>query len=259
MSEVWSAVGSFGAIWAAVAASLAAYFTYHLMTSGQEQVKISQKQFAQSVKAQQDALLPVLIPTRTLDMVANTLNDEQAQNQSYAHWETYDSGVPWAKVRLKNAGAGIAFNVRGVLIEPEPEKAMDKIAGRLHGHTYSLPIEPGALLPDEDWGRGGIPMTGDTMIGDETRYKMYAPKRSTADAGTAARDARLTLTYSDVFGRKHAAIFDHTVLKTWELVAYLPDIKEDLADIEREVLRTLPNGAPRISVEDYPGTLPLRS
>jgi hypothetical protein len=67
----------------------------------------------------------------------------------------------------------------------------------------------------------------------------------------------LTLTYRDVYGRKHAAIFDHTVLKMWELVDYLPDITNDLADIEREALRFLPrNGAPRIGVDDIPGVLP---
>jgi hypothetical protein len=258
LSGLGIALGILIAAWAAGAATLAARYTKSMMESAQEQVRVSQEQFRQSVKAQQDALLPVLIPIDTIVMLANTFNDERAENQIHAHLDTYNPGMPLAKVSLKNAGPGIAFNVRGVLIEPEPEKAMDKIAGRLHGYIYPGPFQPGEQWPDERWSRGGMPITGDTEIVEkDKRYKLYAPKRSTADAGTALRDARLTLTYTDLFGRKHAVIYDHTVLKTWEQVAYLSDIDEDLADIERKALRFLPpNGAPRISAEDYPGVLP---
>jgi hypothetical protein len=39
---------------------------------------------------------------------------------------------------------------------------------------------------------------------------------------------RLTLTYEDIFSRKHAAIFDYTSTGRWQTVAICEDIKEDL-------------------------------
>jgi hypothetical protein len=77
------------------------------------------------------------------------------------------------------------------------------------------------------------PITGDLEIGDSTEYKLYSRTISMKYPGTGIGDGRLTLTYSDVFGRKHAAIFDFTPQRRWELVAYLRDIPEDLADIEK--------------------------
>ena len=221
----------------------------------QEQVKVSQDQVAQSVKAQQELLLPVLKPVDNLEAVPRR-SVEQPDDQFYAKAKVYDPGWEFAKVNVENAGSGIAFNVRGVIFGPEPEVAMNKVPGFLHSRVYPMPVKPGEQPPDQVWKRGGPPLIGDVEIGNSTRKcKLYAPKQSTADAGTAMCEARLTLTYSDVFGRKHAALFNFTTQKSWEMVAYLPDIDMDLADIEREALRALPYGAPRISADDVPRDL----
>jgi len=251
-----SGLGDFAALVAAVAATFAAIFTFFLMRSGQKQVEVSQEQVAQSVEARQDLLMPVLFPTNDLaSLPARSVVDPDSP--FHTEGKLYLPDLEYAKVALKNAGSGIAFNLRGYLFEPEPEADSDKQRSRLHYYIHSLPVEPGEQLTDTLWTRGGPPITGDVeIVGNSKRFKLYAPKRSTADAGTPIRDARLTLTYSDVFGRKHAAIYDFTRQKNWETVAHLSNIDGDLADIEQEALRTLPNGAPRIGVDDYPGVLP---
>src|SRR5690348_2594893 len=91
----WVAVGSLGAWVAAVAAAIAVRFTYLLMRSGQAQVTISQGQFAQSVTAQQNLSLPVLIPISTLQSVPSLEHSEVAP---FWHSETYLPDVNYATV-----------------------------------------------------------------------------------------------------------------------------------------------------------------
>src|SRR5262249_3421982 len=147
-----------------------------------------------------------------------------------------DDDLPWAKVNLLNAGSGIAFNVRGVLCGPEPEADSDKVAGRMHGLVYPMPIGSREQSSEEYGFLSKLRITVDVDVGDFSAYNLYAAKRSAFDGGIAPHDARLTLTYCDVFGRKHAAIFDFIPQQTWELVAYLRNIDVDLADIFREAL-----------------------
>lgn len=47
--------------------------------------------------------------------------------------------------------------------------------------------------------------------------------------------ARLTLTYQDIFRRKHAATFDYIDLYGWQCVALLSDIAKDLEDVNSQV------------------------
>jgi hypothetical protein len=224
MSEVWSAIGSLGAVWAAVAASLAAYFTYHLMKSGQQQVGISQEQFRQSVEAERDGQLPVLVPSAPLLSVGQPATGAFGENLQHRQ-PGYDRTQPFVNVAARNAGPGIALNIWGIVFEPEPELDVLKQTGQHHSHRYALPLEPGKDST-EDWKGGGLPMGGDTEIGTTKRYKLYAPRKPSYGEtlrGETEKVARLTLTYSDIFGRKHAAIFDLTALMQWENVDYLRD------------------------------------
>ena len=43
---------------------------------------------------------------------------------------------------------------------------------------------------------------------------------------------RLTLTYSDVFGRRHAAIFDYIDIHGWQLAEFAADLEENLEDLD---------------------------
>jgi hypothetical protein len=96
---------------------------------------------------------------------------------------------------------------------------------------------PGGELGKTDWKRSdfnGLLVSGWTELGTVKRCKLYAPLKPDEHdlkRGQTERVARLTLTYSDIFGRKHAALFDFTTEQAWENVAYLRDIPADLADL----------------------------
>ena len=52
--------------------------------------------------------------------------------------------------------------------------------------------------------------------------------------------AGMTLTYSDIFGRKHAAIFDLSPQRHRENVAYLRNIHKDSGELEHDALQAIP-------------------
>ncbi len=163
----------------------------------------------------------------------------------------YDRTQPFVRVAVKNAGPGIALNIWGIVFEAEPQVELHKQTGQHHSRRYPLPLVPGAEIR-EDWTGGGLPVSGDTEIGNtETkRYKLYAPRTPTPaelQQGMTEKVARLTLTYTDIFGRKHAAIYDLTAQMAWENVDYLRNLTHDLGDLEREALRHRPvYGAPDV-------------
>ncbi|MCL4508490.1 MAG: hypothetical protein M1296_03060 [Chloroflexi bacterium] len=56
--------------------------------------------------------------------------------------------------------------------------------------------------------------------------------------------ARLTLTYQDIFMRKHAGVFDYIDHYGWQCVALLADIPKDLEDLNnaaRALLKRAPS------------------
>lgn len=78
-------------------------------------------------------------------------------------------------------------------------------------------------------------MTGDATIGG---YPLYAPAKPTREeqmlGGHYNIVARLTLTYQDIFERKHAAVFDYIDLYGWRCIALLVDIPRDLDALDDE-------------------------
>jgi hypothetical protein len=42
---------------------------------------------------------------------------------------------------------------------------------------------------------------------------------------------RVTMTYQDIFHRKHASIYDLAFQQRWQVVALIDDIKNDLGDL----------------------------
>jgi hypothetical protein len=223
------------------------------MQSGQKQVKVSQEQFQQSVEAQRDAHLPILLPSEQLVSLQPIVRDDFGGWSQPTH-NGYDRTWPVARVTVRNAGPGIALNIWGIVFEPEPTEDVLKQTGQHHSHRYAKPIEPGDVT-QIDWQGGGLPMSGDTEIGKTRRYKLYAPRRPTQAEilrGETEKVARLTLTYTDIFGRKHAAIYDLTAQLQWENVDYLRDIDQDLGDMERESLASIPiYRAPGIPIASF--------
>lgn len=241
MGDVAGVIGAIAALIAAGAAVFAAIFTYRIMQAGQEQVKVSQEQFRQSVEAEQDAHLPVLLPIQPLESRGYRIPDGTGLYSQDTE-AGYNREKPLVYVSIKNVGAGIALNIWGIVFEQEPELDNLKQTGQHHSHRYALPLEPGEVSR-EDWKGGGLLTSGDAEIDTTKHYKLYAPGKPTpkqALQGVAGKVARLTLTYTDIFGRKHAAIYDLTDQMQWESVAYLRNIASDLGELEREALSHTP-------------------
>ncbi len=126
---------------------------------------------------------------------------------------------------------GIATNVWGVLMPPAPMPS----STYQYSHRLASPLSVGEEGPIY-FTKGGTVFTCDDKIGSHTLCvpKERAPEDGFADT-TDRRDrcvVRLTLTYSDIFGRKHASIFDYTLTNMWVCVAFIPNIEYDLDEMD---------------------------
>lgn len=239
MGDVWTAIGAIGALVAAGAACFAGYFTYRIMQSAQAQIKVSQEQNLLGLEAERDAQLPVLILLAPLAS-AGYAKPDGLGGQAQEVVAGYDRNQPFVRVTVKNAGAGIALNIWGIVFEPTPTSETQRLTGQHHSHRYDLPLEPGDTKL-VDWSGGGVAVSGDAEMGDGTRhFSLYAPsKPAFADVlhGETEKIARLTLTYRDIFGRRHVAIYDLTAQMEWENVAFLRNVPQDLGEMERAALQ----------------------
>lgn len=145
-------------------------------------------------------------------------------------------GLDWlanrCHITLANAGPGLATDLCAVLMAP-PDRS-----GALPRRYTLWKDRP---LPPGEGARQLVMEVGQTMVGTTARIGAYALTPPPAPAhmdlvlGRAPIvEARLTLTYRDVFGRKHAAIFDYTSLQRWENAVFLAGIPSDLADLDLE-------------------------
>lgn len=250
LGDTAATVTALAAVVAAVAAVFAAWFTRQIMQTGTRQVAISQDQFEQAVKAQKDEHLPVLMPVSYL-FSANI--GEVAQQGQQAGILGYDRNRDRVSVAIENIGQGLALNVQGTIYppEPEPQYASNPPTDHVHKHRYELPLQPGERIP-KTVGEGVqwvayAPILPPTMLigdaGQHTQYSLWAPRKPTlveGAHGALEMRARLTLTYADIFGRKHAAIYDLTKDNEWVNVAYLNSISADVSDLERPLREKLP-------------------
>jgi hypothetical protein len=186
--------------------------------SAERQAQQAKRHVEESQQQRFDQHRPVVVPVGDLALNQDDLLDWFAQG--------YD-------VHLQNVGGGAALVVCAVMFPPEGTFPRDPLAQR-----YTLWREP-ALLPEElpqrfKLERGRTKMDGDARIGD---HRLYAPKRPTRDERTLGGQynflARLTLTYGDIFMRKHAAVYDYIDLYGWQCVALLADVATDLEDIDQ--------------------------
>jgi hypothetical protein len=138
---------------------------------------------------------------------------------------------------IRNEGTGIATNVWGVLMHPDPVPALHF----LYSSHLKTPIPSGE-------GRGLDLIKSRTLLNSSDRIvdlddrtnlcTLGVPKDLALEDNIDPRDrrdrriARLTLTYHDIFRRKHASIFDYTVIGNWVCVALIPNIEHDLGEID---------------------------
>ncbi len=202
----------------------------------------SQAQIIASQKLVQDALAqsrahsletlyalnrPILAPRMPLSLRNNDLD-----------WDSRHYTV-----KIRNVGPGAALNVWGVLLPPKQAETVDpprQYCLRSHAPISQADKDIDIYFLEEKIFRG------DEMIahrdGTKEQYSLCPPSldlpQDSVD-GRYAYIARLTLTYRDVFGRKHASIYDHTDRHRWKFVVHLDDIRNDLEDMHTSVLRKI--------------------
>jgi hypothetical protein len=84
---------------------------------------------------------------------------------------------------------------------------------------------------------GATVMNGDAMIGG---YQLFAPRKPSLGEMHGGRYnvlARLTLTYQDIYARRHAAIFDYVDLYGWQCIGVPTEVSQDLESVDREARR----------------------
>ena len=190
-------------------------FTY--AKAAQRQAEQAEKQVAAIEQERLDRQRPIVYPLGQLPL-------------------TEDNHVDWAKLegcdlRLENVGAGVALILCGVLFAPEPDTPPRILPDRFTVWREP-PLLPGASRPIK-LAIGKTIMNGDAKISE---YPLFAPKKPTYHELTMGGRynvlARLTLTYQDIFKRKHAAVFDYIDLYAWQCVVFLADIPSDLEDVD---------------------------
>lgn len=221
-------VAASAAILSVIVYAVQAWFNRKQVKVSSDQVKISQEQMA--VNQQQLWV--------SLDQVRVSLD------QAYAMWRPLlfpfgldrQEGQSQEVINIRNVGTGTALNIRGVIFGHKPTH-LDEMDGFLKSLWFANPLPPGDPPVVALSLQGRPRFKGDSEIGNMHQTCIfYAPVRTPEELnkGLAPIVQRLTLTYHDIFGLKHASIFDRTHLKAWEFVAFLPNIPKAIDDIERE-------------------------
>lgn len=164
---------------------------------------------------QYDSLRPLIVPCGSF---------EKAQTEL---WES-----PEHFLEIENVGKGVATNLWGVILPPTDPSRDTSYQFSLRA---SLPLGSGKAVRAR-FERGGTLFTPEDTIENITLGvpKERAPAATLPDF-ISRRDrcvARLTLSYHDVFGLKHASIFDLTTTGVWVCVDVRKGISKDLSDLD---------------------------
>lgn len=177
----------------------------------------------QFMEAQYNANRPLLIPTAS----------DLAEQYEPAEPITYEWNAT-SFVTIQNVGNGIATNIWIAILPPAPSP----------DYTYQNSSQLGSPLaaasdPVKVYLRSG----GTLFVESDSlnRYPLYIPsdRASGSTERTERFIARLNMTYQDIFGRKHASIFDLSDQGIWINVAFLSDIERDLGEINAAKTRTV--------------------
>lgn len=215
----------------AVATVAAAIATFGAVVVGLKGIQEGQRQTREALnegrrqfqESQYAVNLPLLVPFIPLP-------EKKAQLPASVSWNSSK-----LEIKIKNVGTGVALNVWGVLLPPEP--MLDNT--HLYSHQVASPLVPSkeGVYVDAYFTKGDMLLTSNDKI---DKYTLCIPKErylENDDLSTTGRGyqclARLTLTYSDIFKRKHASIFDYTTNDTWVEVALLHDILQRLEEMKK--------------------------
>lgn len=244
-----TAMSVLGAAAAAGAASWQAYETRKQVAESKSQREMAKEQFLQ---ARYDDARPVLILVSDAEKIP-----VQAGNGLYLDWERQ----PPPMLDVCNVGKGPALNVKSVIYGPEAaafatqspmsggfewkylsdEKAKEEKEKHWYhwitdavgqGECKELRFNRASKL----FGTNHFSETHMCLESNEHThsYTFNAPKQPLENPSTSKdlwRICRVTITYQDIFRRKHASIYDLVFQQGWQAVALLDDISEDLGDL----------------------------
>jgi hypothetical protein len=208
LADIGSVVAACGAVGAAAAATILVRIT-------QKQNDLAQREFFSGFR-------PIVIPTWPLDLAQGT------NAQKYVDLTTTQT------VRIKNIGPGVALNLSLVLFGPPPDPPSGLLPNRVMA-WLEPPLASGEERP-LSLPVGQSNFNGDVYVANDPNLALFAPPHpSKQDFMIGSADmfvARMTITYHDVFERKHSSTYDFDVLGRWFSRGYQEDIPQDLWDLE---------------------------
>ncbi len=128
---------------------------------------------------------------------------------------------------LRNIGVGPAFNIYGTLFGPPVNSQPPRERYVVWNYPALTPGAPGDKITLSP----GSSIESDTTIKGLT---LYVPD----DEDHIGTLARFTLTYHDVFGRKHASIYDYHSVMGWISRGHFSDIEKDIYELDQETPAT---------------------
>ena len=224
-----TALSAIGAAAAAGAAAWQAYETRKQVAESKKQGEIAREQFLQ---ARYDDARPVLIIVSTPQSIP-----VQQGNEIYLDWNQRQPSI-----EVCNVGNGPAFNVRSVIYGPEAiadASSMQLLSDRKEDHWYHRTtdvVSRGEKRQLQYTFGASIFYEANKYIESKDHKQKYpfdAPKQPLPPRNQKEPTSicRVTVTYQDIFHRKHASIYDLIFRQGWQEVALIDDIINDLDDL----------------------------
>jgi len=211
MTDFWLAASAIGTLALAITAAVAIGMNMRQLNESKREFRASQQQQQENLEASQR---PYLYPVGPLEV-------SMYDGNLAFDFEHLDPGQD---VQIKNSGAGIAFNVRGALVQAPP-RVRTGLAHppRVRSIVVDDPLSPGEVTEDVLSRAGPFQFGWDATVGSDRSDTLAAP----ADA-----IVRLTLTYKDVFRHTHASQFDYAhrgvTGPRWVFHRFHPNVAYDL-------------------------------
>ncbi len=180
-----------------------------------KQIAASEAQFQQERFTEH---LPLLIPEGAPKF--------QRAKPQFLNWATNEQ-----RISIHNVGPGVALNVASVLYGESYNTLSDDARTYMHWTCWlGVPVAAGLVMKAVHKLRRGL-FDEETMLIGSYTLNAPEPERNLTLPNTLAR---ITITYLDIFRRKHASIFDYVETVGWQFVDFPEDIPQDLYDLQFE-------------------------
>jgi hypothetical protein len=192
---------------------------------------IAYRQRADALQAQYDSVRPMIVPEQPLMERFRAASDGRPMD--LLKHGNFDFSLTASNLRIKNIGPGVATDVCGIVVGPEPSE-LEPVPPERHSLDIAAPIPAGESL-DPITQRNPFLVRGTIQV--VPGISLYAPRELTAEEierGANRIEYRLTLTYRDVFGRTHAAVYDYSAAKRWRTVRIERSVPKGLDVLDQE-------------------------